>query len=259
VEKKEAEVMSGASSSSSEEKAPKPTTKPLPKPPKAALKPVPVVKRKSPQSLINKQKAKFAQEKRASSMPNVKKDEGGRADGMKHRSASPVKELREKGDVIEVKEKRESKKEKVEGGNGKRKRDEPKRKDSPIYTSSEAGSTSEPKKKRTPDYSSSSEDEPLRGRSVVPVQANRKQPPPELKLNGHAHLPTERDPETMRDRYEELFPAYEQLSKKLAKVHRAAESGVSVDIGKEKVEKMVKKWEKWHEELSGIRMWFGGE
>ncbi|KAK8846784.1 hypothetical protein IAR55_005872 [Kwoniella newhampshirensis] len=65
------------------------------------------------------------------------------------------------------------------------------------------------------------------------------------------------DPEALRDRYEELFPAYQQLTKKLIKVHQAAESGLDVGIGEEGVGVMVRKWERWHKELAEIRRWFG--
>ncbi|WWD22156.1 hypothetical protein CI109_106645 [Kwoniella shandongensis] len=65
------------------------------------------------------------------------------------------------------------------------------------------------------------------------------------------------DPEALRDRYEELFPAYEQLTKKLMKVHKAAESGEEVGFGEEEVAKMVGKFERWHKELAEIRRWFG--
>ncbi|WVQ97872.1 hypothetical protein IAU59_004988 [Kwoniella sp. CBS 9459] len=129
----------------------------------------------------------------------------------------------------------------------------------------------------------------------------RKPPPPELKLNGatppdsasgangfhsiqatvphpaSAPLPRtstfasrdtstsrrdrEPDPESLRERYEELFPAYEQLTRKLAKVHQSAENGGPglQSLSEEEVSKMVKKWEKWHNELGEIRRWFGDE
>lgn len=120
----------------------------------------------------------------------------------------------------------------------------------------------------------------------------RKAPPPELKLNGHAapaltstqthaangslekkisdftrqEVP---DPEALRERYEELFPAYQMMTKKLAKLHRAAEvdeeqeegevgsGGPRLGVKPGEVEKMVARWEKWHHELEGIRRWFG--
>ncbi|KAI9635404.1 uncharacterized protein MKK02DRAFT_32836 [Dioszegia hungarica] len=104
----------------------------------------------------------------------------------------------------------------------------------------------------------------------------RKSPPQPLDL----HSPTQQtksrtpsttaselerpdDPEDLRDRYEELYPAYQILTTKLIGLHRAAEG---VELGeadiemlptKEEMEKLVKKWERWHKELAGIRRWFG--
>ncbi|ORY20709.1 hypothetical protein BCR39DRAFT_554905 [Naematelia encephala] len=67
----------------------------------------------------------------------------------------------------------------------------------------------------------------------------------------------EPEPQQLRERYDELFPAYQLLTKRLAKVHAAAEgSGEPAGVGVEEVEKMVSKWEKWHNELAGIRRWF---
>jgi len=276
LERKEAEVMSGASSSSSEEKASVPIPEPLPTPAKTAVvspapASAPISKKKTAQTLIGKQMAKFAKEKRASSMPNVKKADGTAtprtANGREHHSTSPVNDHRDREKAVEA----EETKEKLEVGNSKRKRDEKeKRKSSPVYTSSESDAA--PKRKRTPEYSSSSGDEPKRRRSPAPAPAKshtRKPPTPELTLNGHTHTHTRthvhaptprqpgRDPETMRDRYEELFPAYQQLTEKLARVHRAAEDGEDVGVGKEEVGKMVGKWGRWHAELAGIRVWFG--
>ncbi|OCF37515.1 hypothetical protein I316_00640 [Kwoniella heveanensis BCC8398] len=68
----------------------------------------------------------------------------------------------------------------------------------------------------------------------------------------------EPDPESLRERYEELFPAYQQLTKKLAKVHQSAESEAGLQgVSEEEVGKLVKRWEKWHNELAEIRRWFG--
>jgi hypothetical protein len=73
--------------------------------------------------------------------------------------------------------------------------------------------------------------------------------------------PPQQDPEALRDRYEELFPAYQLLTQRLAGLHRAAE-GIQVGdaeadvVPSSEVTKMIAKWEKWHVELAGIRRWF---
>ncbi|WWC59219.1 uncharacterized protein I303_101769 [Kwoniella dejecticola CBS 10117] len=74
--------------------------------------------------------------------------------------------------------------------------------------------------------------------------------------HGNEAVP-EPDQEALRDRYEELYPAYQQLTKKLTKFHQAAENGLKVDKGDVgELDKLVIKWEKWHKELEGIRRWF---
>ena len=234
LEKKEAEVRNGSSSSSSEEKL----SVILPTPPKSAPLPTTMSAlpgKKKPQGLIGKQMAKFQKEKRASSLPNVKKVDG--TASPRHRS--PM--VQHDGDVAYV-----------PGSTTKAKR---KRSDSIGYTSSESEDQAEKRKR-------GSSVEPRNHRPSPPLTSPsasrgraRKLPPPELKINGHhTHV---RDPEMMRDRYEELFPAYEQLTKRLARLHKAAEGGQEVEVRKEEVEKMVGKWTKWHEELADIRMWFG--
>ncbi|WWC67735.1 uncharacterized protein I206_101647 [Kwoniella pini CBS 10737] len=131
----------------------------------------------------------------------------------------------------------------------------------------------------------------IRGRSKIlkitrnssPGNSNtksiRKGPPPELileksssndGLNGRISTPLpkfnksnsissndiENDQESLRDRYEELYPAYQQLTKKLTKYHQAAENDMKIDDNLNELNKMVAKWEKWHKELEGIRRWF---
>jgi hypothetical protein len=122
------------------------------------------------------------------------------------------------------------------------------------------------KSRASPDYSSSEGEAPRKRPAAkdIPRKAaasastsSRKAAPPELKLNGHRGEPP--DPEALRERYEELFPAYEQLSRKLAKLHRDAEAeeeGEVVEMNDKELAKMVARWEKWHAELEGIRRWF---
>ena len=110
--------------------------------------------------------------------------------------------------------------------------------------SSSSGTSSDDEKRKTPI-------------SKLP-KIPRKAPPPALELNnGHQEEPP--DPETMRERYEELFPAYELLSRKLASLHREAEGeeeGEVVEMDPKELEKLVGRWQKWHRELEGIRRYF---
>ena len=280
LEKKEAEVMNGASSSSEEKVS---TPQSLPTPPAAiptavtpskvsqpvstprtatstgssAAAPAPSKKAPAPKKtgggLISKQKAKFAAEKRASSMPNGHGTASPRPlDGF-DRSRSPVDQKRSKPDKPD---KPDKPKEKLGKENGVETNVKRKREDNPAasrsYTSSDTESTAKRKRRPSPQYSSSDSEKP-RGRPIA-----RRAPPPQLKLNGHdpAVAPSKQDPEALRDRYEELFPAYQQLAKKLAKVHRACEDG-NPEVPSAEVRKMVGKWEKWHAELAEIRNWFG--
>jgi hypothetical protein len=81
---------------------------------------------------------------------------------------------------------------------------------------------------------------------------------------------TTTDPVALRDRYEELYPAYHLMTQRLVKAHATTaaelleegEIGYDEAVGHEVVKReelatMVKKWEKWHHELAGIRRWFG--
>ncbi|WVQ76814.1 hypothetical protein IAR50_006488 [Cryptococcus sp. DSM 104548] len=67
----------------------------------------------------------------------------------------------------------------------------------------------------------------------------------------------QRDPDRLRDRYEELYPAYQKLAEKLSRVHHAAEAGEELGVSELEIRKMAGKWERWHMELSDIRKWFG--
>ncbi|KAK6903944.1 hypothetical protein I203_107455 [Kwoniella mangroviensis CBS 8507] len=89
-------------------------------------------------------------------------------------------------------------------------------------------------------------------------------PNTDKKTNGISQLDRP-DQEALRDRYEELYPAYQQLTKKLSRIHQAAESGMKVNndtedddeiTDEDELNKLVGKWQKWHNELEGIRRWF---
>lgn len=120
--------------------------------------------------------------------------------------------------------------------------------------------------RKSRDYSSSEDEskglKPMRFDRIprkvpAPAPVPVPTPAPELKLNGHQDGPP--DPEALRERYEELYPAYQLLSQKLAKIHRDAETeeeGEVVDMDEKELRKMVTRFEKWHRELEGIRKWF---
>lgn len=323
LDRKEAEVMSGGSSSSERIETPPPAPAPIPVPatiPSPA--PTPPKKERVPKktglSLIGKQKAKFAAEKRAASLPNVKKVDGTASPRLEQspsrtieqRPASLVTKNKELSSSTTQKQtpatKSESTKTRISPAPTtsseesvkiekaiKRKREDdshappskrasspPKRAEKPKKgTSSSTASSSEevrgrptttkpvvkgPEDRRkrqgrvSRDYSSSEDEEPKepKKRSQPPL---RKTPLDNPQLNGHGEKERPPDPEALRERYEELFPAYEQLSNKLAKLHRDAEAeeeGEVVEMDQRELAKMVAKWEKWHRELEGIRKWF---
>lgn len=66
----------------------------------------------------------------------------------------------------------------------------------------------------------------------------------------------------MRERYEELYPAYQQLARKLTAIYQDCED-VEVEgklsVSTEEVAKMAARWKKWHAELAEIRQWFDVE
>jgi len=208
-------------------------------------------KQTAKQIATSKQIAKFKLEanKRSSSLPVRQKQD---SPSSSH-SELPIKEDRQRqGSVVK----------------GKRKREEPEKKKrmaSPTFTSSDE--SDEPEKERgRPTKRKTSFDGKSNGTSV-----------PSPKINGHADLPLTapiKDPEMLRDRYEELFPAYQQLTRKLVELHQVASTvkvgededdgeeegevvSLSMGIKQEDVEKMVKKWNRWHTELEDIRRWFG--
>lgn len=331
LDRKEAEVMSGGSSSSERIETPPPIPTPTPIPPlvpASTSSPVPTptppkkdkAKKAGGLSLIGKQKAKFAAEKRAASMPNVKKVDGTASPRLEPTIPSdhkPSSTSSKKDDAASTSSRKLSpngmtgtaKKRispapttssedfnKAEKKPVKRKREDEvappasvakkavspsKRATSPKkvgYVSATTSSSEEvrgrptatkpvpsfekekdkeqkKKPRKSRDYSSSEDEEP-RKRSQP---STRKPPPPELKLNGHKEKERQPDPEALRERYEELFPAYEQLSRKLAQLHRDAEGeeeGEVVEMDQRELGRLVAKWEKWHRELEGIRKWF---
>ena len=218
-------------------------------------------------------------------LPKVPRtDKSDKAEKDKTDSASKA-EKAEKSAKVEKKEKL-AKVEKTEPKPVKRKRDDdivaaPRRPPSPASThsseetrgrskqakpvrSSAQANGDESKKKgprKSRDYSSSSEDEkgsrPLKFDRIARKPPAPLAAPPTASVYGRANGPP--DPEALRERYEELFPAYQLLSHKLAKIHRDAETeeeGQVVEMDEKELTKLVTRFEKWHRELEGIRKWF---
>ena len=102
---------------------------------------------------------------------------------------------------------------------------------------------------RTPHFTSSEEDEsPSSGSSSGSRRKHQRLSPVRDQI--------EPDPERMRDRYDELYPAYQKLTLELAAIHEAAERD-RLHTPLSETERMVLKWERWHAELSRIRFCFG--
>lgn len=287
LDRKEQEALAGGSATSSTEEQispPQPETAAVPSPP-----PIPKQPSKSKpsstkgKSAIAKEMAKFrAEAKRAASLPNVKGTDGTAsprlndhgtaspraANGDGRIPSSPVESLADRLKERQAKIRREAREQKAESGESSEEERGRRRELKPARAPTPAPKVPEPKNgkrareeqeqvkpdrtraKVSRDYSSSDE-EPA-------SKARRKSPPPSLILKPE---PPRQDPDALRDRYEELFPAYQLLTQRLAGLHRAAE-GVQVGdaeaevVPSSEVTKMIAKWEKWHAELAGIRRWF---
>ncbi|ORX34421.1 hypothetical protein BD324DRAFT_683372 [Kockovaella imperatae] len=137
------------------------------------------------------------------------------------------------------------------------------------YSSSDSGSEVEatPLSKRKTGSDHHPQSAPLthaQTTSSIPT-FKRKAPPPVLDLGEARNGASQTEPKTsrpdeesLRDRYEELFPAYQLYTKKLVKIQEALDHGEEGEVVDEvEVERMVKKWQKWHRELEDIRRWFG--
>ena len=219
---------------------------------------------KTPKTLIGKAKAKhLAEQKRASSLPNIK-DAGAAIAGGQVPLPSPQ---------------RVSAAESKAGKHGTPLPADPipspKRKQSPMSVDGEPRRKVKPKKRPAPDYSSSSgseDDERGRGRPPGPkvtsssTSPDKPQTPPEPELNGHRILPdikkrskTRTEEELKRNRYETLYARYSELTRRLVGVHRGMEEleeGEDVAMGDTEVRDLVKEWKALHEQLSELRSWF---
>jgi hypothetical protein len=265
--------------------------------------------------IIGKQMAKFAKEKRAGSLPNLKAGVASpRLGAEKVVTPVPVLELEKveekpKKTKLELAiEARKAKKEmsrraseqgsakedtaslevlEEKKGVSKRKAEVEREEPSKRSKSEDRGRGGDTKLKNIPEkpsreYSSSPSTSP----EPVPKPRSpikRKSPPPNLNLlpkhkteasvdvpppnltpkSMHHTIPKvekqkERapDPEIMRERYEELIPAYELLTGRLRRLHEDAQEG-EVGLKQEEVGKLVERWGRWHKELEGIRRWFG--
>jgi hypothetical protein len=222
--------------------------------------------------------AKFrAEAKRAGSLPNVNREEGlasPRAATVAETKtpSSPVESLADKLKERQERIRREARRTKAESEKSEEERGRPRepvkreaypvkekpRNDKRKRDEFKGENDLSMKKKSARDYSSS--DEALVDERPKIPSFKRKSRPPSLDLEPTSRSPP--DPEAMRDRYEELFPAYQLLTRRLVNLHSAAE-GIQLGdaeaevVSKEEVGKMVNKWERWHTELAGIRRWFG--
>lgn len=239
-------------------------------------------------SVFSKQLNKFRAEKRAASLPNGKGEKGVASPRL---ASTPIPSASKHPAVPSARKERSTSAEKDKEMEKNRK-PSGKRRSSRDYSSSEGESDAEPappskakkarevdqpakstKKRPSPDYSSSTDEDRPRGRS-----AKRSSPPPPTTSKTATHTPTKingfstasssstssappRSAEDMRERYEELFPAYQQLTKKLVGVYQDCEDVEEegeVGLSKDEVAKMAQRWQKWHNELEGIRQWFDG-
>ncbi|KAK4686585.1 hypothetical protein P7C73_g3552, partial [Tremellales sp. Uapishka_1] len=251
LDKKEMEgaSTSGSTSSASSERnhpqapvsVPQPVARPAPpKPTKKTATGGPPLTKASKQIAIFKAES----QKRSSSLPSSKPPEG---------MASPRPSVKSLGDGVKVGSKgKEAEKEKE---NGKRKREEEaparkKRMASPAFTSSSSEAEDRGRKPTKKNGASTAVVSPMPTPAKPISKAKPPQPP--------------RDPESLRERYEELFPAYQQLATKLVELHHRCSEGEEGGeeegevVDKVELEKMVGKWQKWHKELSEIRSWFEG-
>ncbi|ODN75430.1 hypothetical protein L202_06581 [Cryptococcus amylolentus CBS 6039] len=148
-----------------------------------------------------------------------------------------------------------------------------------LAASDESGEEGEirgrPKTKRTSDHGHLPLPASTRHDELVPKRVHSRPIPdhsaslPGRPSNGHlprrdeplspnsSYRSAQRDPDRLRDRYEELYPAYQKLAEKLSRVHHAAEAGGDIGMSEMEIRKMASKWERWHTELSDIRRWFG--
>jgi hypothetical protein len=272
------EQPSQASASSSSKALPSFKKNPLPPKPKAAgngndsdVKSTKAGNGANKKSTIGRQLDKFRAERRTASLPNGKRENGA---SPRLSDTTPLEPAKAKPVEAPTKTTREEAPKKAAPASRRRSRD---------YTSSEESDDEEslptPKKTRlspkpqtqakrqVPPSSPMTEltdDDSVRGRPSKrpsPPPPRRKSPPAELNLvpNGHVATPS-KTPDEMRERYEELYPAYQQLTQKLMVVYQDAEDA-KLDEGtvasKEEVDKMVTRWQKWHTELEGIRACFG--
>lgn len=256
-------------------------------------------KDQSQKTVIGRQLDKYRAEKRAASLPNGKADSrgtspprvistphasgsssskaaAGLSTSAKARESSTSDEKNPPKSTKPTKVRRDSKRSHTPSESEDEKEERPKK-----MTAAEKRRAS---KLPSPDYSSSTDEEAHahRGRPI----AKRSSPPPakpspsakaNAKANGHAHVhvsttanghssppptPPLKSPEEMRERYEELYPAYQQLARKLTAIYQSCED-VEVEgrlnVSKEEVAKLAARYKKWHTELAEIRQWFDVE
>ena len=156
--------------------------------------------------------------------------------------------------------------------NGHRAEPKKKKKGSRDYSSSESDSEPEATPLSRRKGHTDTQSSPVLAPRPSSIPSFKRKAPPELELNGHTNGHTSPphskrvrpNEETLRDRYEELFPAYQLYTQKLLKIQQELQAGNEGEgeeegelVDQVEVGRMVKKWEKWHRELEDIRRWFG--
>lgn len=249
----------------------------------------------SQKTVIGRQLDKYRAEKRAASLPNSKSENGSTPPRVPSSHASGSSKLAAGSSTINARDRSDS-----DGTEKTASRRPAKRSQTPSddedaerprkLTAAERRRVS---KKPSPDYSSSTDEDAHRGRQPVKrstpparssqpttTKASSPQRSPVFakgkydrngsfdgKTNGHTSptasaLVPPKSPESMRERYEELYPAYQQLARKLTAIYQDCED-VEVEgrlsNSTEEVAKMAARWKKWHAELAEIRQWFDVE
>ncbi|KAL7422640.1 hypothetical protein Q5752_001931 [Cryptotrichosporon argae] len=156
-------------------------------------------------------------------------------------------------------------------GNGHAKETGRKSRASPIYTSSEDEGRGRARKVKATRAGADGD-----GADAAQRRKPSASPPPAKKARDSAGSgpgavrarpppPARVDSEALRERYEELFPAYERLSDRLAGLYdaaeharagRGAETGEVGVLAEDELRKLVERWGRWHHELEEIRRHF---
>lgn len=231
--------------------------------------PIPKKDQGGQKTVFSRQLDKFRAEKRAASVPSARGErETASPRPSAAAAAAPVasgsKYVSKKAAAAEAREGSTS------SSSERKRKPSGNRRNSRQYTSSASPSDKSGRKRASPDdeessssSSSDSDDDHRRGRG-----AHRGTPPKKkhatAQVNGHGphHGRRPRSPDSMRERYEELYPAYELLTKKLTTIYQDCEDVElegHLNTTTEEVAKLAARFQKWHNELQDIRQWFADD